>query len=81
MEIITDEDDGMVFSPVIRTGGQTNRIQAVCQGNELSLYVNDELLETVTDDTHSQGGVGLGAGSGSAGDARIQFDNFGATRP
>ena len=44
-------------------------------------YANGELLETVTDDVHSQGDVGLGAGSGSAGAARIQFDDFVATRP
>ncbi len=81
LQALTGEGDGMLFSPVIRTGGQTNNIRAVCQENDLSLYINGELLETVTDDAHSQGDVGLGAGSGSAGDARIQFDNFGATRP
>jgi hypothetical protein len=81
LEVITGDGEGMIFSSAIRTGGQTNNIQAVCQGDDLSLYVNGRLLETVTDDVHSQGGVGLGAGSGPEGDVRIQFDDFSASRP
>jgi hypothetical protein len=81
LQAITGDGEGMLFSPVIRTGGQTNSIRAVCQGNNLSLYVNGELLETVTNDAHPQGDVGLGAGSGSTGDSRIQFDDLVAARP
>ena len=76
LEVMTGDGEGMIFSSAIRTGEQTNHIQAVCQGDELSLYVNGGLLETITDATHSQGGVGLGVGSGLEGDARIQFDDF-----
>lgn len=75
-EVITGDGEGMIFSSIIRTGGQTNNIQAVCLGDDLSLYVNGELLETVNDGTHSRGDVGLGAGSDLEGDARIQFDDF-----
>lgn len=81
MEILTGDGSGMLPSPVIKTGEQTNRILAVCQGDELSLYVNDELLETVSDDAHSRGDVGIGAGSGPAGDSRVHFDNLVVTRP
>jgi len=81
LDVLSGDGDGMTFSPIIRTGAQTNSIQAVCQGDELSLYVNGELLETVVDSTHSKGDVGLGAGSGPEGDARVQFDDFAATRP
>ena len=81
LDVLSGDGDGMTFSSIIRTGGQTNNIQAVCQGDELSLYVNGELLETVVDSTHSRGDVGLGAGSGPQGDARVQFDDFAAIRP
>lgn len=81
LQAITGDGEGMLFSPIIRTGGQPNTIRAVCQGDDLSLYVNNELLETVSDDAHSQGDVGLGAGSGPAGDARVQFDDLIVTEP
>ena len=81
LEILTGDGNGMAPSLAIRTGEQANHILAVCQGDELSLYVNGELLETVTDDTHAQGDVGIGAGSGLEVDVRVQFDDFVVTRP
>jgi hypothetical protein len=81
LEVLTGDGSGMVPSPAIRTGGQINHVLAVCYEDELSLYVNGELLETVTDDTHTRGDVGLGAGSGPGGDARVQFDDFIVARP
>jgi hypothetical protein len=81
VQIITENREGMVFSPLIHTDGQVNNIQADCRGDELSLYVNGELLEAVSDDAISQGDVGLGAGSGPEGHARVQFDNFVVTQP
>lgn len=81
LEVLSTDGRGMVFSSAIKTGGQTNRVLAVCQGDQLSLYVNGELLETVTDGTHTRGDVGVGAGSGPEGDVRIQFDHFVVTTP
>jgi hypothetical protein len=81
LEVLTGDGSGMIPSPAIRTGGQTNRIRAVCQGDTLSLYVNGEMLETVTDDAHTQGQVGIGAGSGPESDVRVQFDDFVVTEP
>jgi len=81
LEVLTGEGIGMLPSSVIKTGGEVNRISAVCQGDELSLYVNGELLDAVTDDTHSRGDVGLGAGSGPRGGGRVRFDDFIVTRP
>jgi hypothetical protein len=81
LEVLTGDGVRMAPSPAIRTGRQTNHVVAVCQGNELRLYANGELLETVTDDTYTRGDVGVGAGSGPEGDVRVQFDNFLVTRP
>jgi hypothetical protein len=78
---LTGDGSGMSPASAIRTGGRTNHVVAVCQGDELSLYVNGELLETVTDDTHKRGDVGLGAGAGPEGNTRVQFDNFLVSRP
>jgi hypothetical protein len=81
LDVLTGDGSSMAFSPVIRTDGQVNRIKVVCQGDGLSLYVNGEPLDTVTDGAHSQGDVGLGAGSGSDGTVRVHFDEFTAAGP
>ncbi len=80
-EIITGNGQGMAFSPAIKTGGQVNSIMAVCRADQLTLYANGELLESVTDATLTKGDVGLGAGSDETGNIRIQFDNLLVTRP
>jgi len=81
LDVLTTDGRGMAPSPSIRTDGQLNHVQATCQGSELSLYVNGELLETVTDDAHRRGDVGVGAGSGPVGDVLIRFDDFLVTTP
>ena len=81
MSILTGDGSGMLSSPYIRTGTQVNRVLGVCDGEELSLYVNGQWLATVVDDAYAQGDVGLGASSGPEGDTRIVFDNFVVTAP
>lgn len=81
LEVLTGDGSGMTFSPTIKTGHAINHVAAVCQGNELRLYVNDELLEAVTDDTYTHGDVGVGAGSGGEGEVLVRFDNFLVSRP
>lgn len=81
LDVLSAGGRGMAPASAIRTGGQANHVLAVCQGSELSLYVNDQLLETVADDTYTQGDVGIGAGSGPKGDVLARFDNFLVTRP
>ena len=81
MEILTGDGSGMLSSLHIKTGTQVNRVLGVCDGDELSLYVNSQWLATVTDDEYVQGDVGLGAGSGPGGGARVVFDNFVVTAP
>lgn len=81
LEVLTGGGKGMVRSPAIETDGEENHIVAVCQGENLSLYVNGELLATVTDDSHRRGDVGLGVGSGSVGKALVHFDDLVVTEP
>lgn len=81
LEVLTGDGAGMTYSPDIKTGRQINRVRAVCRGEKLSLYVNGEILEAVTDDAHPQGLVGIGAGSGSAGNSRVQFDDLAVAEP
>ena len=81
LEVLTGDGSGMTYSPAVRTDRQTNRVVAVCQADELALYVHGELLEAVIDGTYPSGDVGIGAGTGAQGDVRAQFDNFLVTRP
>lgn len=68
--------DGFLPSPAIPVGADVYHIRAVCQGDRLQLFVNDQEIATVTDDTFRQGDVGLGVGSGPEGSIRVHFDNF-----
>ena len=52
---------GMATSPHIKTGGATNRLKVICQGPQIALYVNDHYLTTVSDDSFSEGKIGLSA--------------------
>ena len=81
VKVLTANGEGMLSSPSIKTGRQANHVLAICRGDELSLYVNGQRLATVTDDTHATGDVGIGAGSGPEGIARISFDDFAVTAP
>ena len=48
-------------SPAINSGSVTNTLGVDCQGARISVYVNDQLLATVSDTTYSTGYVGLDA--------------------
>jgi hypothetical protein len=81
IDVLSGDGSGMMFSPTIKTGEQVNRIVAICQGSDLKLYANGGLLASVTDDTHTKGDVGLGAGRGTEGRVRVHFDGFVVTAP
>jgi hypothetical protein len=81
LEILTGDGSGMLPSSHIKTGKQVNHVLGVCDGEELSLYVNGQWLTSVTDETYTQGDVGVGASSGPDGATRIVFDNFVVTAP
>ena len=73
--------DGFLPSSHVRPRDGVYYIRAVCQGDELSLYVAGQEVATVTDDGFSRGDVGLGVGSGPASDIRVYFDNLVVTAP
>jgi hypothetical protein len=65
----------------IQQGGATNRLQADCVGNRLSLYVNGQKVAEATDDQFTRGDVGLIAGALSDPGVDIHFDNFSVFKP
>jgi len=65
----------------IRRGRITNHIKAECFGDQLTLYVNDALLTSVSDSTLASGDVGLLASTYDEAGVDILFDNFLVTVP
>jgi hypothetical protein len=63
-------------SDVIQRGPARNHLRAVCLGNYLAFYVNDQFLGSATDDTYTRGQVGLAASAANRLGTRIVFDNL-----
>lgn len=73
--------EGMKTSPVIQKGAASNHIRADCIGNVLTLYINGEKLQEVTDSEFTLGDVGLLAGSFDVGGIDIRFSHFQVLKP
>lgn len=71
----------MDYSDVINTGDETNEIQAICQGDQLALFVNGVSLLQVQDDSLSHGDVGMIVGNFSESGVDILFDDFIVVKP
>lgn len=69
------------YSDVIRKGGVVNHITATCQGEILSLTVNDTLLSQIQDSSFSEGQVGLIASAYSNPGVKVLFDNLEIHQP
>ena len=65
----------------IHTGDAANYVRVVCNGSTLTLYVNGQQVDSVTDTTFTEGDVGLIAGTFDSPDVEIAFDNFVVTPP
>ncbi len=63
-------------SSAIHQSAASNHIRAICAGSYLAMYVNDQFLGDATDDSYSQGQVGLAASSANRLGTRIDFDNL-----
>jgi hypothetical protein len=68
-------------SPAVNLGQASNHLKAVCQGNQLSLYVNDQLVAQATDGDFPGGDVGLLASADKHPGVEIHFTNFVVTQP
>ncbi len=68
-------------STAINQGNSANDIQATCEGNNLTLRVNGELLASVKDSLFRSGDIALTATSYEAASTEIHFDNIEVGRP
>jgi hypothetical protein len=71
----------MGFSEAILRGEQSNEMLALCQGDQLVLFVNNTKLLQVTDDTFSYGDVGLIAGNLTKPGTDILYNYFIVVKP
>ncbi len=65
----------------INSGQELNHIVAVCNGDSLELYVNDNLVASATDSSFSDGEIALVAGTSTVGGTDILFDNLFVRNP
>jgi hypothetical protein len=63
-------------SDAINRGVARNHIRAVCVGDYLAMYVNNQFMGDATDDTFARGQVGLAASAANRLGTRISFDNL-----
>jgi len=71
----------MKLSEAIHQGEALNHIRAECIGPNLSLWVNDQHLDTQEDREYTTGDVGLIAGAFGEPGVDILFDNFTVLKP
>lgn len=79
--VLANTQEGLKYSEAIRLGGGVNHIEAVCQGDRLSLTVNGELLSEIQDNTYTAGQVGVVAGTYATGGVEVFFDNLKVYQP
>lgn len=68
-------------SPVVNRGYASNHIKAICQGSQLIMYVNDQLVAQAEDSEFSAGDTGLMASSGEFPGVEIHYTNYVITEP
>jgi hypothetical protein len=68
--------DQFTYSEQINLGSALNQIEAICSGNELSLSVNGQMLQTVKDTSFPTGKVGMIVETRAEGDTAIVFSDF-----
>ncbi|MEA5079737.1 MAG: family 16 glycoside hydrolase [Anaerolineaceae bacterium] len=68
-------------SDAINQGEGTNHITAICQGNNLELWVNNVFLASATDDAFASGNVSLSATTFTSTNTEVAFDNFQIVNP
>jgi len=80
-----DEFTELVYgnSSSIKTGHGTNTVTAVCSGNELSLYVNGDFVDGITDTTfnYTEGNVGVVVSSSSGLPVDVTLNSLTVSQP
>lgn len=69
------------FSETIQRGDAVNEIQAICQGDQLALFVNETPLIQVQDDALRSGDVGMVVGNFEEPGIDVLFDDFIVVKP
>ena len=68
-------------SSVVNQGNATNHLKAVCQGSQLTLYVNGTQVATGTDSTYTSGDLTLTATTFEDTSTEVHFNNLVVTAP
>jgi len=70
-------------SGAIKSGQATNVYRVICNGNELTLYINDMLVKTYVDDKYNLTGgqIGLGVSSPQTLPVEVSFDLLTVSEP
>lgn len=68
-------------SAVILQGNASNHLTAICDGTELALRVNGELVAMASDSTFEEGDIALTATSFEEEPTEVRFDNVSVRRP
>ena len=63
-------------SGAVNQGQASNTIRAVCVGNYLALYINDDLVGEIEDSGFTSGYTGLAAAAFDGGNVDVSFDNL-----
>lgn len=71
----------MTYSEAIRKGAAQNHLRADCNGENLILYANGQIILEVQDQEFKTGEIGLIAGTGETAGTDLYFDNFWAYKP
>jgi serine/threonine protein kinase len=75
--VFLTNNDEWAFSDLIEENKSSYRVGADCGNGTLTLYVDGKLIDSVSDDTYTNGGIGLFAWSGANADsADVTFDDF-----
>jgi hypothetical protein len=60
----------------VRQGERANQLRAICAGDYLALYVNNQLVAEGTDGRFTQGVAGFAASGSENSSVQVSFDNF-----
>jgi len=75
-DVFLTNDDDWGTSGVISAGASSYRVGADCRQGELTLFVNGTEVDSVSDPTFTEGGVGLFLWSADVASGAISYDDF-----